>query len=313
MKRQKKAYQKVCAVVVLIALLATSIPFTITLLAEKSTLTMENASSEDKRIATEISNETGLSVDKVFNYKTNGRSWNDVMKLIKTNASVDESSQKSDRDKTLLSSGTDDEFIKKLQEEGFTDESINEVKMLVDRVLQQIKDIISDSKIKSIYVTADTSDDKEEISKYEKLSEQINTQNAIYFTLKLKSDFGSYEQALDEYLYSLQLELDLNDYIKDKNAYSDKVAEKKLYINDEQKITVAKIDEKALQILQNELTKENTPDKTVTDINKITDEKNKLVDNNLPELPQADVKDVRPKNPTEQVMNEIKQINPMAK
>lgn len=49
---------------------------------------MANASAEDKRIASEISNETGVSIEEVFQLKSYGRSWNEVLNILKNRSTL---------------------------------------------------------------------------------------------------------------------------------------------------------------------------------------------------------------------------------
>lgn len=313
--KNKKIY-KYISILVLLALLATSIPLTIAGFSQGSTLNMDNASAEDKRIASEISNETGVTIDEVFKLKTNQRTWNDVLRMIKNSNSKNQTGLKDERDKLLLDSGLTEDVVKDLKADGFTDDNINEVKMLVDRVVMQLSDIVQENSTKieapKVDITVDN-DKSEDISSYEKLSKQIDVKKAIYFALKLSKDYGSYELALDEYLYSLQLDLDLNDYLKDKEAYLKKRDEKKANLSEQDKLTVSKIEEKALQVLQADEDKNKEADATVNIKPDTNNSSTDMKDTDLPELPQANPKDNKPQNPTDDVMNEIKSINPIDK
>ncbi|MHB8064385.1 MAG: hypothetical protein ACYDG2_17430, partial [Ruminiclostridium sp.] len=153
-------------------------------------------------------------------------------------------------------------------------------------------------------------DDIADISAYEELAKKIDIKNAVYFMLKLKADFGSYEKVFDEYLYSLQADLDLNDYIKDKKAYLKKKEEKNLSLYEQKVITLEKIEEKSIEMLQKD---------TRSIVDEVLEPKNNKSPNNnvnedkspLPDVPRVEAEDVKPKNPTDEVMNEIKEINPI--
>jgi hypothetical protein len=156
--------------------------------------------------------------------------------------------------------------------------------------------------------------DKEDISAYKKLLEKIDVKNAIYFMLKLNTDFGGYEKAFDEYLYSLQAELDLNDYIKDKQAYLKSKEEKRPLLEEQSIITLEKIEQKAIECIQKE-NNDNERTEAVQQKDSIAE-----TDNNssvsqekspLPDVPKPKAPDVKPKNPTEDIMKEIREINPI--
>jgi hypothetical protein len=341
--------KKPIAIALAAVILLTSVPLTIWGFGSRSTLTMENAGAEDKRIASEISNETGASLKEIFELKENGRTWNEVLSVLKTSMKLGQSGKKNDRAALLLTSGLDEDFIKKLKKEGFKEQDINEVKLLAERVTFELQEITDNSKNKqnqddnankdqgtknniqnpttnigsgstSANNTAISSVDikgnkagKEDISAYEELAKKLDTKNAIYFMLKIKTDFGGYEQVFDEYLFSLQAELDLNDYIKDKKAYEKKKEEKKLVLDPQKVITLEKIEQKSLEKTQNESDSEQPSQKNSTEKATGAAGSKDISDKSpLPDVPKPDAGSVKPQNPTDEVMNEINQINPMA-
>ncbi len=314
MKKITKS-QKLVALILVAIILLTSIPFAYSNFAEKDKNSLQNASAEDRRIASEISNETGVAIEQVFDLKNHGRSWEQVLDILKTRVNSKEKSNKAHMQNVLLNTGFDDDFLLKLKKEGFSDESISQVRMLEERVLFQLQEITSDSQEKSTKVdkpnaeTAGIDKDSEDLAAYVDLSKKVNIKDMVYFMLKLKNAFGSYEKVFDEYLCSLQLGIDLNEYIKDKKAYQKKRDEKRLLIDEQKIITLEKIEEKSMEQLQNDNKIEDnkltgSPDK----INKSDTMPDK---NPLPDLPKVNVGEVKPRNPTDEVMNEIKGINPM--
>ncbi|OPX46463.1 hypothetical protein CLHUN_02820 [Ruminiclostridium hungatei] len=309
---------KFIALILAAVVLITSVPLAFWGFGKKDANAMNSASQEDKRIATEISNETGFSVEEVFNYKIAGRSWSQVLDILRTTSRLTDAGGKSDKNSVLLSNGLDDEFISKLKKEGFSQQQIIDAKMLAERVALQLQDIASyNARTQAKPAEAPGADNnesnKDKIEAYAELAKKIDYKNAIYFMLKLKSDFGSYESALDEYLCSLQLELDMEEYIKDKKAYLDKKEDKSLLLNGKEIITLRKIEEKNIEILQKdnmEVQSEIFPslDKKAGEQHAAQDSRNPL-----PDVPQADAGAVKPKNPTAEVMDEINKINPVGK
>ncbi len=339
----KSKKYKLVALILALVILSTSIPLTIWGIGNGKTnsITADNASSEDKRIASEISNETGVSIEEVFELKSYGRSWNEVLTFLRNKSTLGENSKKNDRDDLLLNSGLDEEYIKKLKKEGFTEDEISEVKLIEERVIFQLEEITSKTKTNPLNppnaaglpnpskpsVTSTNPPNKTDTDKlsfdggnmdsagdvttYQKLYKKIDIKNAIYFMLKLKADFGGYEKVFDEYLFSLQADLDLNDYINDKEAYLKSRDEKKLLLDERNVITLEKIEAKSIEKIQ---TEDNESD--------LTSNQNQTVDKNLsemkpketsplPDVPKPDSGDVKPKNPTDEIMNEINEINPI--
>ncbi len=316
MKKIGKKY-KLVALLLAAVILLTTIPLTISGIGNKNSITMESASEEDRRIASEISNETGFSTEEIFELKSKGRSWNEVLKVLKTSTNLSKKKDRSNRDDLLLNSGLEEEFTNKLKKEGFSDEEINEAKMLEERVVFQLQEIVQNNQIvveKPEVSVSSSEKDSEDISLYTKLLEKIDVKNAVYFMLKLKTDFESYEKALDEYLYSIQAELDLNEYIKDKKSYLKSKEEKRPLLDEQKIINLEKIEQKAIERIQKE-NKENDStdalqqnDKTVKTENSISVAKEKSP---LPDVPKPNAPDVKPKNPTDEIMNEIQEINPL--
>ncbi|HEX2927138.1 MAG TPA: hypothetical protein VHP38_12920 [Ruminiclostridium sp.] len=315
MKKISRSH-KLVAIILASVILLGSVPIAYTSLVANAGNPVNSASSEDKRIASEISNETGVAVEQVLDLKNHGRSWNQVLDILKTRVNAKESSNKSTMQNMLLNTGLDGEFLAKLKKEGFSDESISQVRMLEERVTLQLQEITSDSGKDSVKVdkpsagTLQNDKDNDDLSAYQELAKKIDIKNAIYFMLKLKNDFGSYEKVFDEYLYSLQLGIDLNEYIKDKKAYQKEKDEKKLLFNEQKIITLEKIEEKSIEVLQKS---NKTDDKQAAGSENVKPGKSNTVNekNPLPDVPKVEAKEVKPQNPTDEVMNEIKTINPM--
>jgi hypothetical protein len=326
-----RKHQKLIALILGVIILLGSIPLTMGW-NKNNVSAMDNASSEDKRIASEISNTTGAKLEEIFRLKNNGRSWNEVLSTLKNKYSIGTSGDISSRDSLLLSSGLDEEFMAKLKKEGFSEQDITEVKLLEERVsfqLQEITDGSRESQVTNPTHSSQTTPanieepklglssnnkDLDDISAYEELYKKIDIKNAVYFMLKLKADFGSYEKVFDEYIYSLQADLDLNEYIKDKKAYLKSKGEKQLLLNEQKVLTLEKIEEKSIEKTQQDnknsasdvSTQENEKTSNSAASDSVTQDKSPL-----PDVPKPANEDVKPKNPTYEIMNEIKEINPI--
>ncbi len=330
MKSNTKQHKfRFTALILAAVVLLTSVPLVFHGFGRQAANAVNSASQEDRRIATEISNETGFSVEEVFNYKIAGRSWSQVLDILRTTSHIADAGGKSDKNSVLLSNGLDEDFISKLKKEGFSQQQIIDAKMLAERVILQLQDIAAyhaRSQAKPVEAPgagqADQKvleEDKEDSSKaYSELSKKIDSKDAIYFMLKLKSDFGSYESAFDEYLCSLQLELDIGEYIKDRKAYLIKKEDKSLMLNGKKIITLQNIEEKNIEILQWDNMKAQS--ETFPSLDKRAGGQTAQISqaaedspNPLPEAPRVDAGTVKPKNPTDEVMDEINKINPVGK
>ena len=111
------------------------------------------------------------------------------------------------------------------------------------------------------------------------------------------------KSALEEYLISIQLELDLNEYIKDKKEYQRLKSEKEILYQKEL-ITVEKIEQEALELLTNMNNQEEEKEsKNIDSFN-----------NNEVEIPTIDPKvtidNEKPINPLDELNKEIESIKP---
>lgn len=181
------------------------------------------------------------------------------------------------------------EAKEKLISEGYTEKEITEVSMLVERVMFQLNEIVgTEQNIAPAQMIMDEKQKKlqEENEMYKTLAEKIDVKKAIQLSLHLSKEFESYSAVMDEYLLCLQIDLDLEDYIKDKEAYEKEKTEKSMGHDMLQIITLAKIEEKLLEKLQNknpdEIKKENTTPRSDPE----TLNKNMLPEEVKPNIPE---------------------------
>lgn len=266
---------------------------------KKEETTIKN-NDEDKATASQISNVTGVSIEKIYELKNQGKTWNEIMDELKNNGTNKVNIEK--RDKSLLESGLDKRFINTLINQGYKEEEILEAKLLVERVIFQLNEIAKkNEKILEPLLSAKDLEEND-IEKYRALLEKINLEEAVKITLALKEDFDSDKKALNEYLYSLQLDIDIEKYLTNKEEYEKEKKEKSIGIDINTIITLSKIEEKLLEMLQ-----EKTKDKE-----SLEGESNpleELEDNTeTPQLPNPNIIDTKPKDPLEDVMKEINDI-----
>ncbi len=269
-------------------------------------LTVE-ITQEDKQIASNISNITGVKTEEILRQRENGKSWNEIMSQL-----VDKEATQNTEDNDFLEHiGLTKEHINTLEEE-FTNEEIIEAKLLVERVMYQLQYITSSQSEQNIQPIINTEDsNEEEIRDYAEIEQKIDINTATYLILKLKEDLGSMNAVFNEYLLALQLEISLEEYITDKELYQKHKREKSYEIELNKIITIEKIEQKMLKLIQAENQKNNK----LNIENNIVESQHTIsqeLQNSLPELPNpnADIKQYKPEIPAEKIQKEIKEINP---
>ncbi|MBO8173608.1 MAG: hypothetical protein H0Z33_17205 [Bacillaceae bacterium] len=268
----------------------------------------ENA--DDQRIAAELSNMTGVSVEQILTYRQNGLTWNEVIDILKTN-SDDLAENPSERNSRLVSTGLDQIDIQKLKEQGFSEQDITSAKLLVERTVFQLNQIVDSEAISPdpVIQVEDPLEQKEDnLAAYKQIIEKFDIKKAVYLILKLNPDFGSMEAVLDEYLLSLQLDMDLELYIRDREKYEEEKENKILTLTDEEIITLARIDDKMLEVI-NKNQKETESEQVEADSNApVIEEEDK--NDPLPDIPSPDIEEIKPANPAEEIMEEIRVLDP---
>src|SRR3989339_428984 len=297
MKAINKKLKRIFAILIAIAVLVPTFLFTTSEVFNNKIDTKKEVTMDDKKTANDISNMTGAKTEDILKLKASGKSWNDILNELKQPNNGDKEKQTNDINSQ--------DYMKKLTEEGFQEEEIRTTKMLVERVVFGLKEITSNKEQitpTSILENSD-SNQKDDSSKYHELINKINSEKAIYLSLKGKKDFKNVETALNEYLYSLQIDIDFESYFIDKTEYLKQKQEKSITLNIEEVITIEKIESKMLENIQTQ----NEKNKTKTDNNLINqNNNNKEKDEDLPKVP--DINDIKPKDPLADVMKEINEI-----
>ncbi len=271
--------------------------------------TQSKPSSDDIRIASEISNTTGIEVEEILELKSFGKTWNEILDMLKNNKNNRNEEDKKRRNNVLITSSVGEDYVEDLKEEGHSEEEIIEVKLLVERVIFQLNEItradILSTKLpnKELKINED-----KDISDYIKILNKLELKSAVYWTLKLKEDFNSIERSLDEYLYALQFDMDIEEYFINKEEYQKEMGEKRISIGHHNIITLVKIEEKMLDKLQNN----NMENRDFMENENIIEVKipNAEDESSLPIMPKPVIDDVKPLNPNEEIMKEIESINP---
>ncbi len=266
--------------------------------------------ADDQRIAAELSNMTGISTEDIMALKRKGMTWNEVIEYLKTQKPE---TNQDERNLRLAEAGLDKDYIQNLKDEGYSDQKIMEAKLLVERTRFQLNQIIDSGRNQVSVPSVEVEDlltnkEDDDLTAYIKVAEKFDVEKAIYLILRLEQDFGSMESVLDEYLFSLQAELDLELYVQDKEKYQEIKKEKTLIITEQDIITLTRIENKMLEVINKENQKMSTELDDKIEDSILTVEEN---DNQpLPDIPTINVEDVKPKNPAEELMEEIQVIDP---
>ncbi|CAG7658642.1 hypothetical protein ACFQI7_32640 [Paenibacillus allorhizosphaerae] len=271
-------------------------------------------SGDEARAAAEISNLTGVRTEEILRIKHTDLSWNQVLEVLKNRHPNGIEAQKEQRSSLLAQAGTGDELIKQLMEQGYSHEEIMQAKLLAERVQSQLQELTdTDRKPLVERPSAELLPDrkgKDKAEAYRKLAEGFQTQAAIVFMLELKSAFGSMEAVLDEYLLSLQAELKLEDYLKDKDAYLKAKADKLAGITPDRIVTVSSLEQELLEIIKADNQGLKDDPMSGGSLSSVQNKETKVRDSPLPDVPVPSVKDVKPVNPADQIQKELNALNP---
>ncbi|MEA4846108.1 MAG: hypothetical protein VB106_02625 [Clostridiaceae bacterium] len=303
-----KKWPRYFAILIALVMLAETIAFTLTGYAKNNTDTAYELTDSDKATVSEISNMTGVKAEKIAELRKEGRTWNQILELIKNDPDYRAEGDSARRNDTLAKAGIGEEALEKLKEEGFSEEEISAAKSLVERIMFQIEEITGmQAASPSLPDTGTYVNEKkeEDITAYTALGEKIDLSEAVYLILKLSDELGGAQGALDEYLCSLQLDIDLNRYLADKEGYLKQKQDKTVEMAAQDIITSARIEEKLLDMLQSMNKRDEDLPEIKTSIPSIPDA---VKESPLPDVQAPDIEDIRPQNPAEAIMQEINEI-----
>ncbi|OKQ00012.1 hypothetical protein [Paenibacillus sp. P46E] len=277
--------------------------------------------ADDRETAAEISNTTGVPVNKILKLRKTGLDWNEVTNSLEKVSSSKLKEQMQRRSSLMAESGLDAEFIQQLETEGFTDDQITEARMLVERVMFQLDEMVSGNEAVSLKPSAapvrpgednQAGEDKkqEQRAAYQNLQQLFEEKKAVAFMLELKDDFGSYQAVLNEYLLDIQLNLDLQEYRKDKDKYEQTRELKKIELGNKEWITLDKLEQDMLDKLQNNLVKNKDTGSVAAGKTALAAPNDKQEAAVLPDVPVPGAESVKPVNPAEHLRQEMESIDP---
>ena len=259
----------------------------------------------DRKMAEDISDVTGVGVYQLLEMKNSGKSWNEVLQAVQEGVTGE----------TDLTDEQLSELVK-----NFAPEEIDQATALVERVLFNIREINAkgDMSVPEVNAIANPlEDEKKDEYDFKAIEAKFMKNIAIYLALRLKEDFGSYEGALDEYLYSIQVEVSLTLYLKDKDEYDRQIIQKSGVLMRNKAITIMVI-EQAMLAAMNAGQAEDTSGKDDGEKDPVVPTPNELPGSSVqpdlltpakPEDPMPKVEMPRAADPTAEVMDEIDKIN----
>lgn len=193
-------------------------------------------------------------------------------------------------------------YTDKLKSEGYISQDIKSSESYIRRVMLQLNEIETFGSI-NIQPAGIGNSSSEDSTKYSELLSKIYEQKAIYYLVKLNSDFNSMEDALNEYLLALQSDFDIENYFIDKKKYNEAKSEKLSGANFGEFITVRDIEEKVLENLQNMNNLNNNSNPSVPGMNNKGTDINSGVINPQPDIPTVEIP--KPIDPSREIMDKI--------
>jgi len=201
------------------------------------------------------------------------------------------------------------EAIDRLMAEGLDEQDIQAAKLIAERVAFQLREVVQDSAINVIKPSAadETSEEGQKLEAFRAVAEQFDLEDAIRWMVLLYGEFMTYEAVLDEYLLSLQYELQLEDYLNDREQYLKSKEQKRIDMFGQFIVSTSEIEKFVLDTVQ----KSNTIDRaeTATPAESESVAQSEL-DIPMPDIPSFRTKEVKPTNPTDAIMQELEQLNP---
>ncbi|MEK3713733.1 MULTISPECIES: hypothetical protein [unclassified Paenibacillus] len=307
---RKRTYRYI-SIAIIVVLLAEAAIVTFPRLSRESAV-QESSQQLDEQTAAELSNLSGVAAKQILAMKKSGSSWNEITETLKQQLPENNTEDKQGRSNLLHEAGLGEELLKELRQKGFQDDEIMEAKMLTERTMQQLKEVVSsaESMVEKPEASPDPSGSAEEDlqSAYVTINEQFNEGEAVTLLLTLQQEFGSMEAVMNEYLLSLQIGLNLKDYITDPKTYQENKEQQTITLKESEIVTLDALEKRMLEQLQqgNEAPDLKVAEKDYDPSNMVTEDKESLI----PDINPPTVQDVRPENPGESVRQEIQAMNP---
>ncbi len=249
--------------------------------------------------AEKISDITGESSKNILKVYSESKSWNDTLEKLKSNQAYERFMSDEELEKIIYDEGFDKNDVKAARE------TVMQLQFNLLEICNYDNEANIDEPNKTSVGYIDKSNDVQENSKYKELSQSLDANLLIYFCLKLKNEFGSFETIIDEYLYCLQIDVDLSLYITDKKAYEESVMTKAVELMREDAITLQKISDYLLSRLNKKEENDSEDLRMKSKDNKLAADKisAQKINDIVPQI-----EDPKPQDPTAQIMSEIDKL-----
>lgn len=316
MKGISKLSYKTLVFLVIAALVFPTVLYVFTHRQETRISALGDLEGSVEQIVADISNLTGASSEEITQLKQSGLSWNQILERLK----LEKGSYTQEREarSSLLTEKNMEETVIKLRSFGFSDEDIQGAKLMAERVEFQLKEIVGASTAPSspaIPVAGELEPKGENLKKevIQSLAEKYDSASAVYYLLALKEELGDTSTVMDEYLLALQLDLNMQLYMDDRDAYLKSKEVKTAGYLPDSIVTVAYIEEMLLeQINQRAVMNSGHSTSPSTDLNQKNSTAPEEVNIDLPgeSFRVPEVPNVNPVNPSEQIQQELDALNP---
>lgn len=215
-----------------------------------------------------------------------------------------ENATKSIPSPSVTAENVKNDYAQLLQTGGYSKKDIDSARIYVERFISDVNQILTFEESLALQPGSNADENKpENLDVYKELSAKLDENKAVYFMLKLKNDFNGIDKVFDEYLLTLQIDLDIGDYLKDKDMYNKSRTEKLSAKNSLEFITFEQTERKALEDLQKQNEQNQGDLNPNTNKNNLPGGTNPNINPPVPNVPKVDVP--RPIDPSEELKKKI--------
>ncbi|GEM_PF-3080661 len=253
--------------------------------------------NDEQLLVQQMGNMTGASEEEIIKLKEAGFSWLEVLEKLKVDRSSMSFSNKVEEE---------DVYEKKLISKGYDPETIGEIKMTISNFRMQLDEIV---KMKYENILLDIEGDnahensgakelieQEKLEQCKKISNEFDEDFLLYLILELSGKYQEETMIINEYLYALQMDIDISMALDDYDAYQEK---KKNQMHSSALLDMQDINIIAIQYINNK----NEQMREVLNI--------KTEDNsNESEINVQSFNNPKVIDPAEKIKQEIEQLNP---
>lgn len=185
--------------------------------------------------------------------------------------------------------------------EQISEEKVQHVKYAAQRVTDHLQEILRTTSMSADLLQTTSQEQEQQLA--QTLQNTFDADEAAYWMLRLETEFDSFETVLDEYLYCLQVGLNLSLFETDRDSYEKQVEESQMKLRREEALTAQKLEEMMLETLRSSNVQQSSqPETGLQEGSGIPSAQNPAPN----VVPQK--QDPRPQNPGVQAMEEVEAI-----